>query len=67
MDRDLGGVVYPQASVNAQKYDRVSRLTCNSNDASLTFTLDVNTELYPSKRSGSDMMKVATAGFSVYG
>ncbi|KAJ5932219.1 RNA polymerase Rpb8 [Penicillium verrucosum] len=34
-------------SINAQKYDRVSRLTCNSNDASLTFTLDVNTELYP--------------------
>ncbi|KAJ5327032.1 hypothetical protein MYU51_008243 [Penicillium brevicompactum] len=33
--------------VNAQKYDRVSRLTCTSNDASLTFTLDVNTELYP--------------------
>ncbi|KGO65258.1 RNA polymerase, Rpb8 [Penicillium italicum] len=34
-------------SINAQKYDRVSRLTCNSNDASITFTLDVNTELYP--------------------
>ncbi|KAJ5558668.1 RNA polymerase Rpb8 [Penicillium sp. DV-2018c] len=34
-------------AINAQKYDRVSRLTCNSNDASLTFTLDVNTELYP--------------------
>ncbi|KAJ5120492.1 uncharacterized protein N7515_009880 [Penicillium bovifimosum] len=34
-------------SINAQKYDRVSRLTCQSNDASLTFTLDVNTELYP--------------------
>ncbi|KAJ5952287.1 RNA polymerase Rpb8 [Penicillium vulpinum] len=34
-------------SINAQKYDRVSRLTCSSNDASITFTLDVNTELYP--------------------
>ncbi|CAI7632741.1 RNA polymerase Rpb8 [Penicillium manginii] len=34
-------------SVNAQKYDRVSRLTCTSTDASLTFTLDVNSELYP--------------------
>lgn len=33
--------------VNAQKYDRVSRLTCTSNDASVTFTLDVNSELYP--------------------
>ncbi|KAJ5747354.1 uncharacterized protein N7511_009050 [Penicillium nucicola] len=34
-------------AINAQKYDRVSRLTCTSNDASLTFTLDVNSELYP--------------------
>lgn len=34
-------------AINAQKYDRVSRLTCNSTDASLTFTLDVNSELYP--------------------
>ncbi|KAJ5587250.1 uncharacterized protein N7459_003015 [Penicillium hispanicum] len=34
-------------AVNAQKYDRVSRLTCTSSDASTTFTLDVNSELYP--------------------
>ncbi|KAJ6134059.1 hypothetical protein N7523_000381 [Penicillium sp. IBT 18751x] len=34
-------------AINAQKYDRVSRLTCTSNDASITFTLDVNSELYP--------------------
>ncbi|KAJ5246321.1 RNA polymerase Rpb8 [Penicillium chermesinum] len=34
-------------SINAQKYDRVSRLTCTSTDASTTFTLDVNSELYP--------------------
>ncbi|KAJ5127756.1 RNA polymerase Rpb8 [Penicillium atrosanguineum] len=34
-------------TINAQKYDRVSRLTCTSNDASVTFTLDVNSELYP--------------------
>ena len=34
-------------AINAQKYDRVSRLTCNSTDTSTTFTLDVNSELYP--------------------
>ncbi|KAJ5619993.1 RNA polymerase Rpb8 [Penicillium lagena] len=34
-------------AINAQKYDRVSRLTCSSTDATLSFTLDVNSELYP--------------------
>lgn len=34
-------------AINAQKYDRVSRLTSKSTDQSLTFTLDVNSELYP--------------------
>ncbi|CAL5870614.1 uncharacterized protein PFLUO_LOCUS4853 [Penicillium psychrofluorescens] len=34
-------------TINAQKYDRVSRLTCSSTDATLSFTLDVNSELYP--------------------
>ncbi|KAI9928360.1 hypothetical protein ASPWEDRAFT_441433 [Aspergillus wentii DTO 134E9] len=33
--------------VNQQKYDRVSRLTCTSSDQYTSFTLDVNTELYP--------------------
>jgi DNA-directed RNA polymerase I, II, and III subunit RPABC3 len=33
-------------SVNSQKYDRVSRITCTSTDNLTTFTLDVNTELY---------------------
>ncbi|KAJ5893607.1 DNA-directed RNA polymerase i ii and iii [Penicillium taxi] len=34
-------------SVNNQKYDFVSRLTCTSNDALMSFTLDVNTQLFP--------------------
>ncbi|KAJ5939296.1 RNA polymerase Rpb8 [Penicillium verhagenii] len=34
-------------AINAQKYDRVARLTCSSSDGSITFTLDVNSELYP--------------------
>jgi DNA-directed RNA polymerase I, II, and III subunit RPABC3 len=34
-------------ALNAQKYDRVSRISCTSTDRLTTFTLDVNTELYP--------------------
>lgn len=34
-------------SINAGKYDRVSRLACTSSDNEVTMTLDVNTELYP--------------------
>ncbi|PGH02424.1 hypothetical protein AJ79_07656 [Helicocarpus griseus UAMH5409] len=34
-------------AINAQKYDRVSRINCTSSDNLTTFTLDVNTELYP--------------------
>ena len=34
-------------SINAQKYDRVSRISCTSTDHLITFTLDVNTEIYP--------------------
>ncbi|KAJ5098332.1 DNA-directed RNA polymerase [Penicillium argentinense] len=34
-------------SVNQQKYDRVSRITCSSTDATMSFTLDINTDLYP--------------------
>ncbi|KAJ5106915.1 RNA polymerase Rpb8 [Penicillium angulare] len=47
-------------SINAQKYDRVSRLTCSSNDASLTFTLDVNSELYPCEVNESLSMALAS-------
>ncbi|RDH32994.1 hypothetical protein BDQ94DRAFT_144249 [Aspergillus welwitschiae] len=34
-------------TINSQKYDRVSRLSCNSTDTLSHFTLDVNSELYP--------------------
>jgi len=33
--------------LNAQKYDRVSRLTATSSDGLTICSLDVNTELYP--------------------
>ncbi|KAH7068918.1 hypothetical protein BKA63DRAFT_422412 [Paraphoma chrysanthemicola] len=34
-------------SINAEKYDRVSRLLGSSSDGAITFTLDVNHELFP--------------------
>lgn len=33
--------------VNSEKYDRVSRLKCKSNDQATIFTLDINHELFP--------------------
>ncbi|KAJ5697750.1 RNA polymerase Rpb8 [Penicillium malachiteum] len=47
-------------SINAQKYDRVSRLTCESSDSSITFTLDVNSELYPCVAGESISMALAS-------
>lgn len=46
--------------INAQKYDRVSRLTCTSSDALTSFTLDVNTELYPCAIGESVSMALAS-------
>ncbi|KAH8602119.1 DNA-directed RNA polymerases i, ii, and iii 145 kDa polypeptide [Bisporella sp. PMI_857] len=34
-------------AINAEKYDRVSRLTLQSEDALTSMTLDINSELYP--------------------
>lgn len=34
-------------NINAEKYDRVSRLACTSNDGSTTMELDINHELFP--------------------
>lgn len=34
-------------AINSQKYDRVSRITATAGDNQTSFTLDVNTELYP--------------------
>lgn len=46
--------------INSQKYDRVSRLTCTSTDSLTTFTLDVNTELYPCSVGESVSMALAS-------
>ncbi|KAF9894691.1 DNA-directed RNA polymerases I, II, and III subunit RPABC3 [Aspergillus nanangensis] len=47
-------------SVNSQKYDRVSRLSCTSSDNFTTFTLDVNSELYPCAVGESLSMAIAS-------
>lgn len=47
-------------AINSQKYDRVSRLTCTSSDSFTTFTLDVNTELYPCAVGESLSMALAS-------
>ncbi|KAJ0425624.1 hypothetical protein BJY00DRAFT_184471 [Aspergillus carlsbadensis] len=46
--------------INSQKYDRVSRLTCTSSDSLTTFTLDVNSELYPCTVGESLSMALAS-------
>jgi DNA-directed RNA polymerases I, II, and III subunit RPABC3 len=46
-DSQLFEDTFTVTSVNSQKYDRVSRISCTSTDNLTTFTLDVNSELYP--------------------
>ncbi|KAL4753697.1 hypothetical protein BDW72DRAFT_168413 [Aspergillus terricola var. indicus] len=46
--------------VNQEKYDRVSRLTCTSSDSQTTFTLDINSELYPCTTGESLSMALAS-------
>ncbi|KAL4943283.1 hypothetical protein BDV06DRAFT_143281 [Aspergillus oleicola] len=46
--------------INNQKYDRVSRLTSTSTDSLTTFTLDVNSELYPCSTGESLSMALAS-------
>jgi DNA-directed RNA polymerase I, II, and III subunit RPABC3 len=46
-DAQLFEDTFTITSINSQKYDRVSRISCTSTDNLTTFTLDVNTELYP--------------------
>ncbi|KAL4948172.1 hypothetical protein BDW69DRAFT_97884 [Aspergillus filifer] len=46
--------------INNQKYDRVSRLTCTSTDSLTTFTLDVNSELYPCSTGESLSLALAS-------
>ncbi|GKZ24020.1 DNA-directed RNA polymerases I, II, and III subunit RPABC3 [Aspergillus brasiliensis] len=47
-------------AINSQKYDRVSRLSCNSTDSLSHFTLDVNSELYPCVVGESVSMALAS-------
>lgn len=47
-------------SINSQKYDRVSRLSCTSSDSYTTFTLDVNTEMYSCAVGESISMALAS-------
>ncbi|KKK13330.1 hypothetical protein P175DRAFT_077163 [Aspergillus ochraceoroseus IBT 24754] len=47
-------------AINAQKYDRVSRLSCTSSDSFTTFTLDINSELYPCAVGESVSMALAS-------
>ncbi|MCJ1252296.1 DNA-directed RNA polymerases I, II, and III subunit RPABC3 [Lignoscripta atroalba] len=46
-DSQLFEDTFTLTSINSQKYDRVSRLSGNSENQETYFTLDVNTELYP--------------------
>ncbi|KAI9045289.1 DNA-directed RNA polymerases I, II, and III subunit RPABC3 [Aspergillus melleus] len=46
--------------INSQKYDRVARLTCTSSDTATSFTLDVNSELYPCVVGESVSMALAS-------
>lgn len=46
-DSQLYEETFTITGLNAQKYDRVSRLTATSADSSTIMSLDVNTELYP--------------------
>ncbi|KZZ89480.1 RNA polymerase Rpb8 family protein [Ascosphaera apis ARSEF 7405] len=47
-------------SINAEKYDRVSRISCVSTDQSVNFTLDINTELYPCNTGDSISLALAS-------
>lgn len=46
-DSQLFEETFSITALNAQKYDRVSRISGNSTSNETFFTLDVNTELYP--------------------
>ncbi|PGH19563.1 hypothetical protein AJ80_03899 [Polytolypa hystricis UAMH7299] len=46
--------------INAQKYDRVCRISCTSTDQLTTFTLDVNSEIYPCSTGESISLALAS-------
>jgi DNA-directed RNA polymerase I, II, and III subunit RPABC3 len=47
--------------VNDEKYDRVSRISCNSPDGSTIMELDINTELFPCQIGESLHVVLATS------
>ena len=46
-DASLFEETFTIQSINAQKYDRVSRIAAATASGDISITLDVNTELYP--------------------
>jgi len=46
-DATLLDETFDITSLNAQKYDRVARVTGTSSDSATILTLDVNSEIYP--------------------
>jgi DNA-directed RNA polymerase I, II, and III subunit RPABC3 len=46
-DNQLYEEHYKITGINDEKYDRVSRISCISNDGTTTMDLDINTELFP--------------------
>ncbi|EED22977.1 DNA-directed RNA polymerases i, ii, and iii 145 kDa polypeptide [Talaromyces stipitatus ATCC 10500] len=59
-DSQLFEDTFTITSINSQKYDRVSRISCTSTDNLTTFTLDINTELYPCAVGESLSMALAS-------
>jgi DNA-directed RNA polymerase I, II, and III subunit RPABC3 len=59
-DAQLFEETFSITSINAEKYDRVSRLHGTSSDSSLTMTLDVNHELFPCTVGESINLVLAT-------
>ena len=46
-DASLFSDTFTVTDINAQKYDRVARLTAHNEGGETTLTLDVNSELFP--------------------
>ena len=46
-DANLFSDTFQITDINAQKYDRVARLTGHTEDGATSLTLDINTELFP--------------------
>lgn len=46
-DANLFSDTFTLTSINAQKYDRVARLSAHTENGDTSITLDINTELFP--------------------